>query len=173
MSRDSSSDTTLATEVVTALDELLIRRGRGMMLVGVAATIAFILTSHLMGLARVWSNVMNAGVGVLLAATFLLSNRPALQRNMLGICILLGVTFGGVRALAGIWHGDVAATAIFNAAGAGAPGERRRRRKRQPLKPNRRRVRGARLRQRRRRRSRPAGHGLRSRDIGLSMPEHA
>jgi signal transduction histidine kinase len=114
MFRGSSSDAKLEAEVRTALDELLVRRGRAMMLVGTAAATVFILVTHLMGLARGWSDLMNVGVGVLLIGTFLLSNRPALQRNMIGICILLGTVFGSIRALAGIWHDDAAAVAIFN-----------------------------------------------------------
>jgi signal transduction histidine kinase len=114
MLREPYSDARLSAEVKAALDEVFVRRGRAMMLVGVGATMFFIVVNHLMGWARGWSDLFNVGVGLLLMGTFLLSRKPALQRRMVWICILLGAVFGGVRAMAGIWHGDVAASAVFN-----------------------------------------------------------
>lgn len=85
-----------------------------MMLVGAAAVFFFIPVNHFMGVARGWSDLMNVGVGALLVGTFLMSRRPAFQAHMVWVCVLLGAVCGGVRALAGTWLGEAAATAVFN-----------------------------------------------------------
>jgi signal transduction histidine kinase len=114
MLRRTYSDMTYSPEIKTALDELFVRRARAMMLVGTGAVIVFIFANHLMGVARGWAVLMNIGVGTLLAGSFLLTRRPAFRPHMVWICVLLGVACGGVRALAGTWQGEAAATAVFN-----------------------------------------------------------
>ena len=109
-----AADAKVAAEVATALDALLIQRGRAMMLVGLGAALVFIPVTHFIGSATRWTDLMNASIAVLLAISLALSRWAPVRRNMLLLCLLIGIVVGAMRAVAGIWHGDLAAGTIFN-----------------------------------------------------------
>jgi signal transduction histidine kinase len=99
-------------ELRAALQELLLRRSRWMMLLTAGAVVVFIAVTHAIGSARPWTDLMNVGVGAMLVAGLLLARLPVVQQHIVALCVVLGVSFVGARAVAGIWQGDVA-TAIF------------------------------------------------------------
>ena len=100
-------------EVRAALQELLLRRSRWMMVLTAGAVAVFIAVTHAIGSARPWTDLMNVGVGAMLTAGLLLTRLPVVQQHIVALCVVLTVSFVAVRAVAGIWQGDVAATAIF------------------------------------------------------------
>jgi PAS domain S-box-containing protein len=100
-------------EVQDGLDRLFLRRGRFLMLLTIGAVIVFVAANHLMGSAQWWSDGMNLSVAALLGLVMFSTRLPLVQRYMVEICLLLAAVLGAVRALAGIWHGDVTATATF------------------------------------------------------------
>ena len=100
-------------EVSAALQELLLRRSRWMMVLTAGAVAVFIAVTHAIGSARPWTDLMNVGVGAMLIAGMLLTRLPVVQQHIVALCVVLSVSFVAMRAVAGIWQGDVAATAIF------------------------------------------------------------
>jgi PAS domain S-box-containing protein len=110
------SDATLGAspEVRAALDRLILRRGRLLMLLGFFAVATFSLLNHLAWRSPpLWTDLMNAAITAVLGGALLLTSRPVGERHIVAICLTLGILGAGVRAWAGIWHGDVAPTAIF------------------------------------------------------------
>ena len=95
------------------MQELLLRRSRWMMVLTAGAVAVFIAVTHAIGSARPWTDLMNVGVGAMLIAGLLLTRLPVVQQHIVALCVVLTVSFVAVRAVAGIWQGDVAATAIF------------------------------------------------------------
>jgi hypothetical protein len=100
-------------EVRAALQELLLRRSRWMMVLTAGAVAVFIAVTHAIGSARPWTDLMNVGVGALLTAGLVLTRLAVVQQHIVALCVVLAVLFVGVRAVAGVWQGDVVATAIF------------------------------------------------------------
>ena len=100
-------------EVRAALQELLLRRSRWMAVLTAGAVTVFIAVTHAIGSARPWTDLMNVGVGAMLIAGMLLTRLPVVQQHIVALCVVLSVSFVAMRAVAGIWQGDVAATAIF------------------------------------------------------------
>ena len=111
--REHTRPPSATPEVRAALQELLLRRSRWMMVLTAGAVAVFIAVTHAIGSARPWTDLMNVGVGAMLTAGLLLTRLPGVQQHIVALCVVLSVSFVAMRAVAGIWQGDVVATAIF------------------------------------------------------------
>ncbi|MGH7790002.1 MAG: ATP-binding protein [Candidatus Binatia bacterium] len=101
-------------EVRAALDQLVIRRARLLLMLGFAATVAFAAVNHLASAAApLWTDMMNGAIVGLLAIALGLGKLPAVRRHTIAVTVLLVGLGCAVRAWAGVWHGDVAPTAII------------------------------------------------------------
>lgn len=110
----SSEASRPSPEVRAALDRLIIRRGRLLLLLGFAAVAVFSAINHLTwSPPPLWSDVMNVALSVLIGLSLLATRLAFVQRHMVWVCLVLGLTGSAVRAWAGVWHGEVAPTAIF------------------------------------------------------------
>ncbi len=101
-------------DVRAALDRLIVRRGRLVLLLGFASIATFSAVNHLTwSPPPLWTDVMNIVLATTVGAALLLSGAPAVRRHMVAVCLVLGTAGCIVRAWAGVWHGEVAPTAIF------------------------------------------------------------
>src|SRR4051812_37076369 len=101
-------------EVRAALERLIVRRGRLLLLLGFASVAVFSAINHLTwSPPPLWSDLMNLGLATAVGVTFVLSRFPVVQRHMAVVCLVLGLIGCVIRAWAGVWHGEVAPTAIF------------------------------------------------------------
>ena len=97
-----------------ALDRLIVRRGRLLLLLGFASVAVFIAINHLTwSPPPLWTDLVNIGLAVAIGVALLLTRLPLVQRHMTAFCLVLGLAGCGVRAWAGVLHGEVAPTAIF------------------------------------------------------------
>ena len=101
-------------EVCVALERLIVRRGRLMLLLAFASIATFSAINHLtLSPAPLWADVMNIGLSTTVGITILLTRLPAVKRHMVVLLVMLSCLGCVIRAWAGVWHGDVAPTAIF------------------------------------------------------------
>lgn len=100
-------------DVQEALDHLLLRRGRWLLVVSILAAVAFIPATHAFGSARWWSDLMNLAAAALLGAALALTRLPAVQRHMVPLCLVCAAVIATLRIAAAVSHGDLAASALF------------------------------------------------------------
>jgi two-component system sensor kinase FixL len=114
MTRLSDEAVRTSPEVRAALARLLIRRARIGFLLGFASVATFVAINHLAGAAPPrWSDVMNLAMAAALGAALLVTAHETVQRHIVALTVLVVALASLVRAWAGVWHGDVAPTAIF------------------------------------------------------------
>jgi PAS domain S-box-containing protein len=101
-------------ELRVELDRLILRRTRVTLVLGLAAVAAFTAVNHL-ALQRppLWTDAMNSAVAVSIGVALMAFKLPFVERRPVPFALLVFAVGCGVRALAGVWHGDVAPTAIL------------------------------------------------------------
>jgi PAS domain S-box-containing protein len=103
-----------AEQLRAQLNELIVRRAR----IGLGAILAGVLVAivvdHAMLPARpLWADLVDAtGIGLVLTAFWLLG-RPAVRVRPVPLALIIVAVVCGMRAMSGIWFGDVGQTAIL------------------------------------------------------------
>ncbi|MBX3024637.1 PAS domain-containing protein [bacterium] len=114
MLRSSEEPPRSSPEVRAALARLTVRRGRLLLLLGLAAVAVFGAINHLtLSPPPLWSDAMNGALTILIGLALLATRLAFVQRHMAPICLGLGLIGSAIRAWASVWHGEVASTAIF------------------------------------------------------------
>jgi PAS domain S-box-containing protein len=103
-----------SAELHDELNRLIVRRlriGLGAVLAGV---LLFVIANHVfIEDAPRWSDGLNAVAAALVAAAFWLLDRPSIQARPVPFALLIAALICGLRAMAGVWAGDIAPTAIL------------------------------------------------------------
>jgi PAS domain S-box-containing protein len=95
------------------LNRLIRRRMRVGLCVGLASVAVFTLANHARATPPAWSDVMNLIITLLIGLCFVALTMPVIRRRPVPFAVLVFAGGCGFRALAGVWHGDVAPTAIM------------------------------------------------------------
>src|SRR5512143_3675337 len=97
---------TTAGQLRAALSRLVVHRIR-------VAVVAYTITNHLWPETPPWTDTMNLIATVLIGIAYAGTKLPILERHPAPYALLIFAVGSGMRALAGIWHGDVAPTALM------------------------------------------------------------
>jgi len=101
-------------ELRTEFNRLILRRTRVMLCFGLGAVAAFTLANHLWSTRPpLWTDVMNLIMAASIGVAFVGFRLPLIQRRPVPFVLLIFTVGTAARALAGVWHGDVAPTAII------------------------------------------------------------
>jgi PAS domain S-box-containing protein len=100
-------------ELSIELNRLIQRRTRVALGIGLATVAAFTVANHARSLPPpLWTDVMNVIITLLIGIAFAMFTLPVIERRPVPFAVLVLATGCGLRALGGVWHGDVAPTAI-------------------------------------------------------------
>ena len=100
------------SELHEELNRLIRRRIRVALCVGLAAVAVFTLANHARATPPAWTDVMNLAIALLIGLCFVALTLPVVRRRPVAFAVAVFASGCGLRALAGVWHGDVAPTAI-------------------------------------------------------------
>ena len=96
------------------LTRLILRRVRVMLCFSLFAVALFMIVNHAWSTQPpFWTDAMNLVIAVLIGAAFVAFKLPFIERRPVPFTLLIFAVGCAVRALAGVWHGDVAPTAIM------------------------------------------------------------
>jgi len=99
------------SELREELNRLIRRRVRVALSFGLATVVVFALVNYLRA-APAWTEVMNLGIALLIGLCYAALTLPVVRRQPVAFAVVVFAGGCGFRALAGVWHGDVAPTAI-------------------------------------------------------------
>jgi PAS domain S-box-containing protein len=101
-------------ELGAALNRLILRRARVMLGIGLATVAVLTLANHLSAQPPPgWTDVMNLIIAMLIGVAFAFFTLPPVQRRPVPYAVVMLAIGCGLRTLGGVWHGDVAPTAIM------------------------------------------------------------
>ena len=104
----------LQDQLTAELKQLIVRRVRIGLSIIVAGVVLFAIADHLlMADAPRWTDGVNVLAAGLVATAFWLLGHPAIQNRPVPFALLIVALTCSLRALAGIWFGDIAPTAIL------------------------------------------------------------
>ena len=96
------------------LNRLILRRVRVMLGIGLATVAMLTIANHVdMQPAPRWTDVMNLIIAILIGVAFAGFTLPVVQRRPVPWAVAVLAIGCGLRTLGGVWHGDVAPTAIM------------------------------------------------------------
>ncbi len=102
------------SELDGARNRLIVRRTRVALWIGLATVSVFTIANHLGAQpAPAWTDPLSLIIALLIGIAFALLTIPAVQRRPVAFALLVFTWGCGLRALAGVWRGDVATTAIL------------------------------------------------------------
>jgi PAS domain S-box-containing protein len=101
-------------ELRLELTRLIIRRVRVMLCFSLVAVVLFVMVNHTGSTQPpLWTDAMNLTIAVLIGAAFSAFKLPFIERHPVPFALLIFAVGCTIRALAGVWHGDVAPTALM------------------------------------------------------------